>query len=175
MNKKITKLATLTLAFSIFSFLTYKVIKKIQEKNIISNSIKTIPEFSYTTLNKIEFTNNNLKFNLPVIFLYFHSECILCQYEAESISESIDKFNYIQLIFVSTEPIEKIEAFSEHYNLNNKENIIFLNDAKDTFSKLFKATSIPFTLIYNEEQQLIKMHRGQLNAVGILRIINEKK
>lgn len=175
MNKKILKLGLITFILGIIVYLSYKVVKKTKEKNIIANSIKTIPEFSFAELDNIIFNNNSLKSNIPTVFLYFNSECDFCQYEAQSINESIDKFNDIQLVFVSTESIEKIKAFSKQYNLNNKENIIFLNDAKDTFSKTFNASSIPFTLIYDKRQQLIKTHKGQLNAVGILRIVNEKK
>ncbi|QMU64205.1 MAG: redoxin domain-containing protein [Flavobacteriaceae bacterium] len=163
----------IVLLFILLSYLGYNVVSKSQEKNAVTNSIKTIPDFSYATLNNTIFANNNLNPNLSTVFLYFNSECDYCQYEAQSIADSIDKFKDIQLIFISTEPADKIKMFSGQYNLNNKENIIFLNDNEDSFSKLFNANSIPFTLIYDKEQNLIKTHKGQLNAIGILRIVNK--
>ena len=174
MNRKTIKLALLIFIFGLATFLGYKVITKTQEKNAIVESIKTIPDFSFTTLSNNVFTKKNLKSNLPTVFLYFNSECDLCHYEAQSINEDVSKFNDIQLVFVSTEPIEDIKTFSEKYNLNDRENIVFLNDAKDDFSKLFNATSIPFILIYDKERNLIKTHKGQLNAKGILKVLNNK-
>lgn len=173
MSKKIIKLTILIFVLSLIGFLSYKVFTKTQEKKAIANSIKTIPEFSFTTLGNSVFSRNNLNSNLQTIFIYLNSECEFCQHEAHSISESTDEFNDIQLVFISTEPIEKIKAFSEKHNLNNKENIIFLNDKSNNFSTLFSATSIPFILIYDKEQNLIKAHKGQLNAKEMLRIINK--
>ncbi len=77
----------------------------------------------------------------------------------------------MQFIFVSTEPIEIIKQFAEQYNLNNQPNITFLYDNLDTFSSRFDANSIPYILIYNKNQKLIKKHKGQLNAKGILRAL----
>ncbi|WP_299113087.1 peroxiredoxin [uncultured Winogradskyella sp.] len=175
MNKKTLKIVVVITILLVISFLGYQVATKAKEKNAIANSIINVPEFSFKTLDSIVFTSSSLYPNLPIVFLYFNSECEYCQYEAQSISENIDEFKDIQLVFVSTESIEKIIAFSKQYNLIDKENIIFLNDTKDEFSKIFNASSIPFTLIYDKKQQLIKTHKGQLNAVGILRIINEQK
>ena len=173
MNKNSLKIVLFLIILSLISYLVYNVVSKTQKKHIITNRIKTIPEFDFTTLDKTKFKKGDLKPNITTVFLYFNSECDYCQYEAQSISNNIDKFKNIQLIFVSTEPIEKIKTFSDQYNLNNKPHITFLYDGTDNFSSQFNATSIPFTLIYDENQNLIKAHKGQLNAIGILQIINK--
>jgi len=173
MNKRTLKLVVLIVVFGVISFLSYKIISKTQEKIAIANRIKTIPDFNLTALNNTEFKKENLKLNVPTVFLYFNSECDFCQYEVQSISDAIDKFKDIHLVFVSAEPIEKIKIFSGQYNLYNNSNITFLHDSTDSFFTQFNASSIPFTLIYDKNQNLIKTHIGQLNANGILRIINK--
>jgi hypothetical protein len=79
----------------------------------------------------------------------------------------------VQFILVSTEPIETIKLFSEQYNLNNQQNIAFLYDNSDIFSSRFDANSIPYLIIYDQNQKLIKKNKGQLNAKGILRVLEE--
>lgn len=175
MRKKVILIIFITTVLGVLSYLGFNVISIAKEKNKIAKQSETIPEFEFLTLEQQPFSKANLKPNLNTIFIYFNSECDFCQHEAQSISESIDKFKNIQLVFVTTEPTEKIETFSKQYDLNNKENIVFLQDNKEEFSKIFKAVSIPFTLIYDKKQQLIKTQKGQLNAVGVLRIINEQK
>lgn len=76
-------------------------------------------------------------------------------------------------MFVSTEPINAIKQFSKQYSLHNKQNITFLYDNLDIFSSRFDANSIPYVLIYNQNQKLIKKHKGQLNAKGILRVLQQ--
>jgi hypothetical protein len=57
--------------------------------------------------------------------------------------------------------------------MNKHQNVTFLYDNFDTFSSRFDANSIPYILIYNKKQKLIKKHKGQLNANGILRALQE--
>ena len=171
MKKKIFKFSILIIILGIVFYLGYNVISKIKEKNAIAKNIKYIPEFSLTTLSGDNFFKNNLKPNTPTIFIYFNSDCDFCQHEAKSISENINKFIDIQIIFVSTESIESIKKFSAQYKLNNNPNIIFLYDGKDNFYNQFGASIIPYTLFYSKNQKLIKINKGQLNAKGMLNIL----
>ncbi len=75
----------------------------------------------------------------------------------------------------STEDIETIKAFAETYNLLTQQNITFLHDSTYTFSNRFDANSIPYILIYNKSQELVKKHKGQLNPDAILKLINASK
>lgn len=169
--KKAIKVIVIVCVLGIVSFLSYKVVTGTQEKNEIAKQLQTIPEFEFLTIEQQPFTKTNLKPNLNTIFIYFNSECDFCQHEAQSISDNLESFKDVQFIFISTEPITTIRQFSEQYNLNNKQNITFLYDNLNTFSSRFGAAFIPFILIYNNEQRLIKKHKGQLNAKGILRAL----
>ncbi|MDC9723798.1 MAG: redoxin domain-containing protein, partial [Urechidicola sp.] len=142
-------------------------------KNEIAKQIQTIPKFELKTLDNIPFTNANLKSSLSTIFIYFNSECDFCQHEAESISQHLNKFKNAQFIFVSTENIDTIKQFSEDYKLNNQTKITFLYDYASHFTTQFNAQSIPYILIYDKNNELIKKHNGQLNANGILRVLNK--
>lgn len=173
MQKKPILLIVVFVALSLLSYLGYNVISKVKEKNQIAKQLEIIPEFEFLTLEQKTFTKSNLKPNSNTIFIYFNSECDFCQHEAQSISDNLDSFKNVQFIFVSTEPIETIKQFSEQYNLNNKQNITFLYDNLSTFSSQFDANSIPYILIYDQNQKLIKKHKGQLNAKGILRALQQ--
>jgi len=146
-----------------------------QYKNQVAKTLQTIPKFSFKTLENEEFTNTNLKSNTATVFIYFNSECDFCQHEAQSISEHLEQFKEIQLLFVSTEDIETIKAFAKTYNLLTQQNITFLHDSTYTFSNRFDANAIPYILIYNKSQELVKKHKGQLNPDAILKLINASK
>lgn len=158
---------------SLISYLGYSVITKATEKNEIAKNLQTIPKFELRTLDSISFTNQNLKPKTPTVFIYFNSECDYCHHEAESISQNLNSFKNVQFIFVSTEKIETIKQFSKKYKLHNQPNITFLYDNDYLFTRNFNANSIPYILIYNKENNLIKKQSGQLNANGILRVLNK--
>lgn len=171
MNKRKILFVVVFSGVSLLFYLGYKVISKAKEKNAIAKQLQTIPTFSFQTLELKPFTNSNLKPNIPTIFIYFNSECDYCQYEAESISNNLNKFKNVQFIFVSTENIETIKQFSEKNKLNNQTNITFLQDTDYLFSNQFGASSIPYILIYSKKQKLIKKHKGQLKAEAIVKLI----
>ncbi|WP_336128007.1 peroxiredoxin family protein [Mesoflavibacter sp. CH_XMU1422-2] len=173
MRKKTILIIVAVTVLGLLSFLGYNVISKTKEKNQIAKQLEIIPEFEFLTLDQKPFTKANLKTNLNTIFIYFNSECDFCQHEAQSISNNLDSFKNVQIIFISTESIDTIKKFSEQYNLNNQQNITFLNDNLNTFSSRFDANSIPYLLIYDQNQKLIKKHKGQLNAKGILRALQQ--
>ena len=173
MRKKKTLIIIIITIVNLLSYLGYNIITKANEKNEIAKQIQTTPKFELKTLDSIPFTNSNLKPNLNTIFIYFNSECDFCLHEAKNISQNLNKFKNVQFIFVSTEEIDTIKQFSERYKLNNQPNVTFLYDNLDTFSSQFDATSIPYVLIYDQNKKLIKKHKGQLSAKGILRALQE--
>lgn len=173
MRKKSILIIVLIGVFGLLSYLGFKVITKAKEKNNIAKQLEKIPDFELLTLEQKPSTKANLKSNTNTIFIYFNSECDFCQHEAKSISDNLDNFKNLQFIFVSTEPIADIQQFSKQYNLDNEQNITFLYDNLDTFSSQFDATSIPYVIIYDQNQKLIKKHKGQLNANGILRALQQ--
>ena len=158
---------------SLLSYLGYNIITKVKEKNKITKQLQTLPKFKLKTLENVSFSNSDLKQNTSTIFIYFNSDCDFCHHEAKSISQNLKKFKNVQFVFVSFEETEAIKKFSELQKLNNQQNIIFLEDKKGEFSTQFDANSIPYILIYNQNNELIKKHKGQLNANGILRVLNE--
>jgi len=169
MSKKKVLYIIILGVFSLLSYLSYSIIIKAKQKSEISKQLQNIPKFKLKTLDNISFTNQDLNPNLKTIFIYFNSDCDFCHQEAENIS----KFKKVQFIFVSFEQTEAIKKFAELYKLDNQENIIFLEDKKGEFSNQFNANSIPYILIYNKNNNLIKKHKGQLNANGILRVLNQ--
>ena len=173
MSKKAILIIVLISVLGLLSYLGFNVISKVKEKNQIAKQLEIIPEFEFLTLAQQQFNKADLRPNTNTIFIYFNSDCDFCQHEAKSISDNLESFKNVQFIFVSSEPISTIIGFSEQHNMNKHQNVTFLYDNLDTFSSRFDANSIPYILIYNKKQKLIKKHKGQLNANGILRALQE--
>ncbi|AUS06531.1 peroxiredoxin family protein [Pseudotamlana carrageenivorans] len=173
MRKKTILIVVTITILGLLSYLGYNIISKTKEKNQIAKQLEIVPEFEFLTLEQQPFNNANLKPKLNAIFIYFNSECDSCQHEAQSINDNLENFKNVKFLFVSREPIETIQQFSEKYKLNNQQNITFLYDNLDMFSSRFDANSIPYLLIYNKNQKLIKKHKGQFNAKGILRVLQQ--
>ena len=150
----------------------YKVISKINYKKEVAEHIKTIPVFSYNTISGKEFSNTDLKDEIPTVFLYFNSECEHCQNEAEQIRDNVDKLENVQLVFVSFEEPKKITAFAKKYKLVGYDKIIFLCDSKVSFATTFDVNSLPAVVIYDKNKELVEKIKGEVKIEKILKKIN---
>lgn len=159
MKKKIKIVIVLTL-ICLVSYLGYSISKKIRYKSEVAERIKSIPNFSFFTLNDIPFSEKELTKNTYKLFVYFNTECDFCQHEVEQISEHLIEFENTQIVFVSFEEIETIREFTSKQKLLNKKNVIFLQDKKLEFTEIFDVKSIPFMLLYDIENKLIQKFKG---------------
>jgi peroxiredoxin len=170
MRNKIKILIFVTFLATLF-FIIYNINNKLNYKNEVIERIKIMPNFSFLDIKGVTYTQNDLLVK-PTIFIYFNSDCDYCHVEASKIEKRIKDFKNIQLIFISFEKKETIITFAEKYKLNNQKNIIFLEDRKFQFSKIFDVNSIPYIVIYDKNKKLLKKIKG---LVKIDKIINAVK
>ncbi|GFD83795.1 hypothetical protein KUL118_66570 [Tenacibaculum sp. KUL118] len=168
--KKKLKLVIGIVLVTIVIFLGYKITTKLNHKKEVAERIKTIPNFSFTTLNGENFTQNNLQ-NKPTVFVYFNSECDYCQSEATKIQESLQDFKNVQLVFVSYEKKEQIIQFAKSYKLDNQKNVTFLEDTEAKFATIFDVNSIPYIVVYNKNQELLQKFKGATKIDNILKVL----
>ncbi|MGE8341058.1 MAG: TlpA family protein disulfide reductase [Flavobacterium sp.] len=160
MRKSLKSIFILLFASS-FLFLGYQIISRINYKKEVQQNIKTIPKFSYSNVNGENFTNENLRENTSVIFIYFNTDCEYCNEETKMIEENIKRLKDIQIIFISFENINKIKKFAQNHKLDHYDNIHFLHDSKATFASTFDVNSLPCLVLYDKNKKLIEKIKGQ--------------
>lgn len=170
--KRYFKTIFLVTFIGIFLFLGFRIITQIIHKNEVAQNIKSIPAFSYQNINGENFTNQNLKKETAVIFIYFNTECDYCINEAQMIKENITQFKDLQLVFVSIEKPELIKKFAQKHQFTTYDTIYFLSDNKVSFSTTFDIQSMPSMILYNKKHQLIEKIKGQTKALTLLKKIN---
>ena len=170
--KKLLKILIPIFFIGSFCYFGYHIYSKIQHKKEVAENIKTIPKFEYQNIKGGNFTNENLKEDIPTLFIYYNSECDFCNEEAKMIKQNIDKFAGFQLCFISFEKPEQIKIFANKYQLNTYDNIHFLCDSKVTFATTFDVKSMPCLVLYNKDQKLIGKIKGQVKAETILKKLN---
>lgn len=167
------KIALPIIVILIISFLGYCMVQILQSKKMRDEKVIHIPEFELKTLQGEIFANSDLKQNIPTMLLYFNSDCEFCQTETEEIVSNMKKLEDIQIIFVSNESISEISAFQQKYKLDKYDNIMFLCDSDDKFSKLLELKTIPSSFIYSSEGILLSKNNGPIKANYLLKSINQ--
>ncbi len=170
MKKHLIKIVVILFLVGLGS-IGYAFVKKVDDKQTVQASIQSLPAFSYQELSGGEFTNEDLDSEKPVILIYFNTECDYCQHEAAQISSSASLFKDSELLLISNESPDKIKEFVNTYKLPNNDYIHILQDSGASFATTFDVSSIPFSAIYDKDQQLIKTHKGAIKPSQLITII----
>lgn len=173
--KKYIRIILPLIAIVVISYSGFRMVEIYRKKKNQNEKIAYIPPFELKSTTGEKFTKANLKKGEPVVFFYFNSECEFCQDETQDIVNNINKFKGIRLIFVSSESIPKIIMFQLNYRLNQYDNIIFLCDFKNTFSKIFGITTFPGSLVYNHNGKLVSRNNGAIKVNYLLKALNDER
>jgi ahpC/TSA family len=174
MKRTVVKKVIIVVVVLFLVVMGVQVLKKLQHKEQVQQALAILPEFSFCTLEGASFTNAQLPQNNKIVFIYFNTECEYCFYETKDISEQLERFKATTLLLVSNEKKEAIKAFAIKQNLQDKSQVIFLQDSTYTFAKQFEANSIPYILAYDAQGKLLLRHKGQLRAEKLLQLLDEK-
>ncbi len=172
--KEIIKIVFPIILFLGVGFMLFKTFKKIEQKNTIALQIKKIPDFEFLEIQSNEkFSSKSLKKDIPVLFVYFNTECEHCRYEIKQISHNINKFENCQIIMISIEEPEILKTFTKKHNLLNKKNITILYDKDLMFEEIFGNCPFPTSFIYNKKRELVKTFKGEVKIEALLKYLNE--
>jgi len=163
------------IVLSALLFVGYHMVELSRQQKKKIEKITHLPLFELKDMQGKLFTNANLKKGAPVVFLYFNSECEFCQTEIENIVTNIQKFDGVQLVFVSIEPIQKIIMFQTTHKLDIYDNTIFLSDYRNIFSEIFDVNIFPSSLVYNKNGMLLSRNNGAVKANYLLKILKNNK
>jgi peroxiredoxin len=155
MKLKSTYAAIYTIVLFCFCMLN---LADVQAQYLSNNSKKkkTLPNFSYQTMDGKKFTNDNLNKDSRLLIMYFDPLCDICQRETADILDNINYFKNIQIVMVSPAPKENVKKFVKQFKLYDYHQITVLHDKDDTFYKQFGAIGYPTLYLYNKDKVLIE-------------------
>ncbi|WP_338225594.1 hypothetical protein, partial [Algoriphagus confluentis] len=90
-------------------------------------------------------------FNNPSVLIYFNSTCPICQSEAELIERTFRADSLTRFLWVSSESVEEVKSFAEHYRLDSLDTHRFYSDTLFRLASAFRLTGVPATFVYDAE------------------------
>lgn len=168
---KILAIITSIILIGIILYLLFNFKKKKQKIDMLKN----IPTFSIKDTNGNIITNNNLDNTRVKTFVYFSPSCHFCQAEAEELSENYNISRNVQWIWIASEPLDEIKKFAQKYKLDNNRNIHWCHDEKAAFYQQLPMNSVPYFLVYDKNNHLIKRSSGAIKLEKLINTEDENK
>jgi len=174
--KKRLKILIAVILFVVICFLSFGIIQVIQKKKEVFEKIKTLPIFSFQTIDNQEFNNKNILSQENILLIAFNPGCDFCQAEAEHIKSDLPELKAFKILMVSSAPIDSVKNFALKYGLANQKNIQFLIDKNNELLKNFGVSSFPTSFVYSSKQVLLKTYKGVIKPEQLLKdLANQQK
>ncbi len=100
--------------------------------------------------------------------MVFSPDCDHCQHHAEEMIKNREKFNNIQVVMASVQPLIKIKEFYKNYQLNKLKNIVIGQDREFILGTFYKMKSLPFLAFYDKKGQLMDVFEGALPITKVI-------
>jgi peroxiredoxin len=169
--RNIIKWALLVLILCAIGWMANASFKKVQVARSAKEKLTTLPVFSLITLDSSAVESSSLTKGL-LILIYFNSECDHCQYEVQDIKNNVTAFSKTTLVFMSSEPLAKIQAFTKASGLSDQTNISFTKITSNDAFTSFGALAVPHVFIYGPDKILRKEFKDETKAKAILKYLN---
>jgi len=145
-----------------------------QEKKEKIKQLENIPSFTLKTIDGSSFTSQDLNNKNHKVIIYFSPDCHFCQAEAEELNVMYKNYENTQWIWIASEPLKQIKTFAKKYKLHNYKNIHWCYDDKASFYRRFQMKSVPYFLVYDENNHLINRNSGAIKLTKLLSNFDEK-
>ncbi|MCT2407385.1 redoxin domain-containing protein [Chryseobacterium antibioticum] len=173
-NNKFLKASAIIFPILLIGIMVYLFLN-FQKKKKKIDALKNIPSFSLKTINGNSFTQHNLASEQTKVIIYFSPSCHFCQAEADELSKSYHTYKNIQWIWVASEPLEEIKQFAVKYKLDNQMNIYWCHDEMAALYQKLGMNSVPYFLVYDNNNHLIKRNSGAIKLEKIINNFDERK
>ncbi len=141
------------------------------EREIQAQKRENLPNFRFWDLDSAVFEKGQMQEEKNIVIVQFHSECDLCQSEAQLFVKNQEKFKNTQILWVSDEKLSTIRLFAEKYELVNMSNCKILKSNGTDFKQAFGSSGVPQIFIYDTERRLLKHFKGETKIEAILKHI----
>ena len=159
---------------SLFIFAQLAITTFAQQTEPPYKRFPTLPPLKLLLTDSItQFTENELKKDLPVFVILFSPDCDHCKKGTEELIANIDQFRNIQIVMTTIRPFDKMKEFYNNYKLERFNNIIVGRDQFYLLPTFYRVKNMPFLAFYDKKGDLISIAEGALPVSKVLEFFKE--
>jgi len=154
----------------ILAVFIYGFAGKLKKQKETKNKIKSLPHFSFNTLNGKVFSSEEIGAG-PLVIMFFHPECEHCQYEISELIKLRPLIQEYDFLLISNADKKSVQKFIDDYSINDLSRLKVLIDEEYRFGEFFGTNTVPSTFIYGRNLKLRKSYKGEVMPEAILKFL----
>jgi thiol-disulfide isomerase/thioredoxin len=120
-----------------------------------------------------KFTKADLARKKPVLFMLFSPDCSHCQHTAEEMLKYKAELSGIQIVMVTMQSINDMNAFVEKYRLKELPDLVVGKDIYYIMPSYYDVRSLPYLAFYDKKGRLIRGFEGTMSMDKIIKQFKE--
>lgn len=158
----------------IFIIIISAIVKQVIIKNSKNSDDKNIPQVELNDIYGQRIQLSNICDELPIILLYFNTECEFCESVIEDLLLHKTMLSDVCIIFVSQESINTLKEYMGKHPINTFPHCMILSDDRFDLTEELGILAPPMWFVYDTNGHLVKSSQGIITAKSIKKILNEK-
>jgi hypothetical protein len=149
------------------SYLSIKVVIKMQANETEKHRLQNLPRFTFINAsdNK-KFTEENIN-EEHLIINYFHPECDHCKHFVNDLHKYKNKLTHTQILMITIAGNGSINSYKKELKLDSLNHLIILRDPYGNFPRIFGTSVVPSFFIYGKHR-LIKKIIGETKFENLI-------
>jgi peroxiredoxin len=136
-------------------------------------SIDHLPAFSLLLLDSSTvLKSKEIMPGKPLIFIYFQTDCPVCQQETKTLLRHIDSLTTVQLYCLTPMSLKDLKQYNSAYHLNSFKNITVATDYEHSFARIFRPRTVPYIAIYDNQKELVKIFSNETPYTEFLKALH---
>ncbi|MBB6238856.1 thiol-disulfide isomerase/thioredoxin [Pedobacter sp. AK013] len=134
-----------------------------------------LPQFTFYKLDGKPFSNNDIKQGKKNLFVLFDCTCEHCQRESKILNTNYAKFKDVNIYMITMDEAYIIPQFFNSYakGLNDKPNVMVLQDKKRIFIPTFLPKQYPSMYLYSSTGKLLMYQSGDGGVKKLMTVMNK--
>lgn len=149
-------------------YLMYSIAHKIRLKKKSESEVSNLEGLHIFDFDSLHQENVFLHNNKRTLMVLFNSECDHCHNQLIEIERNTHQLKSVNILLISSEPINTIKEFMMHYDFSKEVNIFPCKMNQEDVLSSFGYISYPHLLIYDRDKTLLRKFNGVTRIGEIL-------
>ncbi len=156
-------LAGLILSFGCFSALAQE--RKMNARDSMQlpayERFPTLPPFKILLQDSATIFNTyHIKKGKPTVLFFFSPDCEHCEMVTDSLLKYMPRMREADFYMFTFMPLSELRPFVKRHHLDELKNVVLGKDYEFFFPMYYKATTVPWLVVYDRQKHLVKAWNG---------------
>jgi thiol-disulfide isomerase/thioredoxin len=132
----------------------------------------TLPPFNILLQDSATIFNTyNIKEGKPTVLFFFSPDCEHCQMVTDSLVKYMPQMKEADFYMFTFMPLTELRPFAEKKHLNELRNVTLGKDYEFFFPMYYKATTVPWLVVYDRHKRLVKAWNGGVKMPELIEML----